>query len=316
MRILNYYQFINEVFDLVKTYSHMTDKAKDWEKSRYSEYYDKLNREYDDTYKHSDFQKIWKILERDCKPFLEEIKKSNSDLIFRGVHKDLDNNVTYGMDKKAVRRNRYSKDMNPEIQQLFDDKFAEKFGVRLRSECIFASKDPLTAMNYSGHSQEISRKRKQPYLFFPIGDFNYYWNPDVYDLFTQVEDVDWYYKWFYLEGGDIGDYDLGYEKSDWFSIYGNPDEKSGGWNDVKGGGKGKIIDGEWVPDLSFEDYLEEVKEKIQSNAEEEIKKIVDGYKQGGLTDIKHQEITFDCDEYYLVDDVFLYKILKKIKRMK
>ena len=314
MKILNYSSFINEIFNYPKETPHKTDKSIQFEKERYTKYYDGLNREYELTYKHSDFQKIWKRLEKDCKQFLDEIKRTNSDLIYRGAYK-LQDNETYGMDKKRTRRDRYSKDMNPDIQILFDEEFDRQLGVRLRSECVFTTKDPLQAEAYAGYSQE--RKRKQPYLFFPIGEYKYYCNPDIDDLFTKIEDEPWYYRWHYIEEIDyLSDYDLNYEKSDWFKIYGDPEKQSGGWNNVDGGGKGKRVDGEWIPDVSLEDYFKNLVNDIEKEGKSEIKRMVSGYKEGGLSEIKHQEITFDCDEYYLVDDVFLYKILKKLKRMK
>ena len=123
------------------------------------------------------------------------------------------------------------------------------FGIKLRSEGVFATKDPKDAKVYSGYDN--IRKRRQPYLFFPIGDYQYFYNPDVYDLYWEIRDQDWYYN--YLTNDNIE------------------------------------LDIEQIEDL------------------------VNGYEKGNFKDITYQEITFICDEYYLVDDVFLFKILEKIE---
>jgi hypothetical protein len=61
----------------------------------------------------------------------------------------------------------------------------------------------------------------------------------------------------------------------------------------------------WVPEKNLQDYKWSYVDEISQTAKAEMKKIVDGYKQGGMIDIKTQEITFICDEYYCVDDAFL-----------
>ena len=57
---------------------------------------------------------------------------------------------------------------------------------------------------------------------------------------------------------------------------------------------------EWVPDVSWEDYLKEKVEKQNKMVEE----IVNGYEEGKMENIKMEEITFICDKYYLVDTGF------------
>lgn len=44
----------------------------------------------------------------------------------------------------------------------------------------------------------------------------------------------------------------------------------------------------------------------------EMDRIVYGYRRGGLKDVKRQELTFICDEYYIVGIVLLFRIAEKL----
>lgn len=318
--ILKYGEFINELFDTPKPSTTKQKDYNDAKKAEYDAYYNRLDRDYNAIYTHKDFQKIWKILERDCEKFLKEIRYSGSDLLFRGVSQ-LESNAAYGMDKRRVRKDRQPKDMYKNVHELFDSKFMDKFGAKLRSSGAFTTKDPLQASVYSNYS--TIKKRKEPFLFFPKGDYRYFWNPDVDDLYTKIEFETWYYKSDYLNS-DHRLLDLEFDEQDWFKIYGNPNQD---WNEfsnikrirpyhnIKGGGKGKFIDEKWIPEKSFDEYLEDVKKQIKIDLENNTTKLVEGYREGGISEVTHQEVTFMCDEYYLVDDSFLFKILKKIKKI-
>ena len=212
------------------------------------DYYDKLKTEYSETYNEKDLEKVWHLLKKDCHRFLKEIK--GSDLLFRGMHNELKNEPVYGLERKKVRKSRAPKDMDIDAHKEFDRQFKEKLGIKLRSEGVFVTKDPKDAKVYSGYDN--IRKRRHPYLFFPIGDYQYFYNLDVYDLYWEIRDQDWYLN--YLTNDNIE------------------------------------LDIEQIEDL------------------------VNGYKKGDFKDITYQEITFICDEYYLVDDVFLFKILEKIEK--
>ena len=51
-----------------------------------------------------------------------------------------------------------------------------------------------------------------------------------------------------------------------------------------------------------------------SSEKREFQQIIDGYQEGGIEKVKWQEITFVCDEYYLLDldyyDQFLNYFIK------
>lgn len=198
----------------------------------------------EDSYKKKRFKKLIEILERDCKKFMDELRSSKSELLFRGAALDFNKN---GFMVKEVRKNRTPKDMDVVVSSEFDNQFYEHFGIRLRSEGVFCSKNPLTAATYGEYCSD--KRRTRVALFFPIGKYKYYWNPEVMDLYTEVDGSDWYY------------------------------------NQMN-------------------------KKKILKNSRSEIKELVLKYRKGGLRNIKEQEVTFICDEYYLVDDEFLTPIMK------
>lgn len=128
------------------------------------------------------FNKIMAILERYCKPFLDEVSSKGIECIFRGSrpsnNEEIDNLDIY---KKTVRTDRKALDSNKEISDMFDNIFDEKFGVRPRSSGVFTTKKFETTSAYSIR-----------YIFVPIGDYKYYWNPNCDDLYTNINTKNWY----------------------------------------------------------------------------------------------------------------------------
>jgi hypothetical protein len=80
----------------------------------------------------------------------------------------------YGI--RSARSQRTPKDTWPEIHQIIDDWFFQKFGYRYRSNAIFAVSNVHTAESY-GH----------PCLIFPRGHFRFCYSPDVEDLWDGVK---------------------------------------------------------------------------------------------------------------------------------
>jgi hypothetical protein len=137
------------------------------------------------------FDKIVELLESDCKPFLDELMNNeqlkkyhtiDGHVIFRGSrpshNEEIDNLDIY---KKTVRTDRKALDSNKEISDMFDDIFDEKFGVRPRSSGVFTTKKYETTSAYG-----------MRYIFVPIGEYKYYWNPNCDDLFTNINTKNWY----------------------------------------------------------------------------------------------------------------------------
>jgi hypothetical protein len=257
----------------------------------------------DKGYDDDDFENIIEILERDCSDFLSEISSyKDIELLFRGssTADDVDN----GIWQKYSNINRRPKDTSSDISNIFNDYFLEKFGTKVRAVGVFASKNAATASDYG-----------DPYIFFPKGKYKYYWSYEIDDLYSHVEGKNWYYRNYN---------DLSYN---WESVFGENNE--GEWcydgvcynSDIISSSEDAKLDNEelnnmsidsikkllyWKPGVELDEYINNIKE----DSEDEIKSIVSRYQEGGLDDIATQEITFKCDDYYLVDIAFYNKIIK------
>jgi len=186
----------------------------------------------------SHFDSISQMLEEDCSKFINELKSKGGDLLFRGIM-EIPYNNDMGIWVKTPIKNRSPLDTNTLISSAFDDYFKEKVNIPLRSQGVFTTKDPNVAKGYSGFSNtddQFDRSRKS-YIFFPIGDYRYFWNPEIIDLFNDISDEDWYS---YLTDKMILDPDLHIEdyisKSE-YDIEGEIKEvvdgyKEGGLNEV------------------------------------------------------------------------------------
>ena len=303
-------------------------------------------RDFENLYSDVDWNKILQILEKDCGQFLDEIKDAES-IIFRGV-KGSKMDVDKGIWKKTSRSDRYTLDMRQDVSHEFDNLFAEKFGTPIRRMGVFATKQPLNAKSYTRYVDKqdgFERKRQVSFLFFPIGDYRYFWNPKIKDLYSDIEMEHWY--------GDysiIGDefFDDEYLMDRWWEIYGEPGQKRDQWSWCKGGGEGQYsykgietglnqiprILGEirdnpdkysaspdteqedlkkdliWIPEMNIDDYEKVMVEQIKKESISHMNQIVQGYQENGMKEIGEQEITFVCKEYYLIDDAFLHKMIE------
>ena len=101
------------------------------------------------------FGDIKSVLKRDCSEFINELKNSGDYLLYRGIRKlnvspiVEDEKTLDGLYKKQSRKNRYTLDIEPSVSEIFDDHFEQNFDKRLRSNGVFATKDPLSASSYS-----------------------------------------------------------------------------------------------------------------------------------------------------------------------
>ena len=119
-----------------------------------------------------DIERVISLLERDCPEFLNELKNKYITPLFRGTHKSIKDIEEVKTDKFRIPRNL---DMN--ISNVFNDCFRVNFGVAIRSEGVFTTKSP-----YVTHTYGTTK------MFFPIGNYRYFWNPDVDDLYTYVDE--------------------------------------------------------------------------------------------------------------------------------
>jgi len=84
--------------------------------------------------------------------------------------------------EKTIRKDRTPRDMPVNLHKWVDEWFHTKFGIKARSETIFCVSDGVSASNYG-----------EPYLIFPIGEFDIIWSDKVVDLYNRAEVKHWDY---------------------------------------------------------------------------------------------------------------------------
>lgn len=110
-------------------------------------------------------------IEKDCKPFLKDWKKSGAkDFLYTG-RKGLGS-----FEKRKVRKDRKPKDTPLELHHLVDKWFNKKFGVKARSNAVFCTFD----------RDEVDRYG-EPYYVFPIGKYKAISSPLINDLFLTMQ---------------------------------------------------------------------------------------------------------------------------------
>lgn len=332
---MKYIKNIKEFFEFKPTKDNFNDiKSLENDLKRLEERITASNYDIND----EEFEKIKSILESDCKDFINELVESKNDnFIFRGV-RDVGLNVDEisGLYQKNSRTDRRPLDMYWEISELFDNIFEDVIGVPLRRVGVFTSKNPTIAGGYSNF------KYTNPFIFFPINDYNYYWNPDIQDLYSHVEYLDWYYTDEYMI------------EDEWNSHYSNPLQNrfSSGLGNLSLNGveipkmnKDDIVDYicknykkyglepngmgcyvnsndivvicdntslghidglEWEPEIELDDYIKERMASI--NKEQGVRDIVNGYTNSGLEHVTLQEISFVTKKYYLIDVKYYFKL--------
>ena len=337
----------------IKEFYHFTDQKlfpesiPDYYKwspaGRLRDFYDETIVDFKENYRQEDWDKILHILIEDCSEFMEELVSTQSDPIFRGVDS---NNIGLtvpngdefynGLWVKTPPKKRKPKDMKLSVSDAFDEAFKYRFGVKLRSDGVFATKVPDDAKSY-GHHQE--KKKSVCYLFFPIGNYSLYWSPDVRDLYSDTESEHWYM----VHNGDLDWGDESLYSEEWSVLYGEPrydgispkgqyvykDIKTGETNKElaanyisrildEGGLEEDSIQDQliWVPEIEYGDWLDVKREETDNMGNVEIERLVNTYVEGRLDENTDQEITFVCKKYYLVDVAFLSKLLEFIKSKK
>jgi len=127
------------------------------------------------------------LLEKHCGLFLKEAK---GGFLYRGVKIDTGipgsteayDGTNMDFIKKAVRTDRKPKDMSRKRTTIVDDWFNEKFGIRARTNCVFAAGAGL-------HRNELSHYGT-PCIIFPIGDIKYVWSEHVEDMYNVMDEYE------------------------------------------------------------------------------------------------------------------------------
>lgn len=114
--------------------------------------------------------KVAKTIKANCGPYL---KYKSTTPFYRGMRTQLRDLTEF-----TTLKNRAPKDMPLEIHQYLDNWFSANLGNRWRSNATFATGSSVEAIQYGF-----------PYVFFPIGNFDFCWSEHFDDLFSAVDSM-------------------------------------------------------------------------------------------------------------------------------
>lgn len=120
-----------------------------------------------------------------CRPFLEA--SGGKGFLLRGIkrlseveaHSVLDaegEEMEYAV--KTVRQDRRPLDITGFRSRVIDGWFDEKFGIKARSQCVFAGGNKMEVKDLKHYGT--------PCAIFPIGEFKYVWSQEVEDVFGDM----------------------------------------------------------------------------------------------------------------------------------
>ena len=114
---------------------------------------------------------IWRVLQKDCAPFLKESKGK-----WYPIYRIVDDYHSHGeMVLKNVRKDRKPRDTQIKAHKSLDDAYFEKWGIRPRSQGSFATAHPFIDID------------GEPHLYFPIGEYKYVFHKGYDDLIKAIE---------------------------------------------------------------------------------------------------------------------------------
>ena len=93
--------------------------------------------------------------------------------------------------KKLImtRKDRKPLQTNPDVHELLDNMFYEKFGWKVRSEGVFATSYESDAKIYNAFIPiPQNNPPNDPPVFVPVNGFKYIWSPRVRDLYIYLVD--------------------------------------------------------------------------------------------------------------------------------
>jgi len=119
--------------------------------------------------KELNFDDMMTMLRKDCKPFLKENK--GGELLWRGGYTIFDGTYTI----HTARKDRKPVDTTISVHNYIDKLFKAYHGWKARSEGVFATPSYKSTIRFG-----------DPAIFFPIGRFQYLWEPQIKDLTTTL----------------------------------------------------------------------------------------------------------------------------------
>ena len=259
---------------------------------------------------------IIQSLNKDCMEFIQELRKSGKNPLWRGTNKSRTKSIV----KVTPRQDRYPKDMPEFMHDMIDEQFKAKFGWKPRSTGVFVTGRKSDAGSYGA-----------TYMFFPVGKYSYLYNPDVSDLYSEVDgesmsgysdysdwinsyvdewEDSWYYE--YGEGSSGGEYHYdGIETGETDHVDAQHAAAEAEGVDVEDLNQSLF---EWAPEISLEDFIREKREERESELENFFDSTIKNYRNDnlGLAIKKNVEIMFQCKTFYLINNSFIDSVQKYV----
>lgn len=118
-------------------------------------------------------QGLWDKIEKDCAPFLKELRSINNrnGFLYRGT-----NNAITQARIEQVRKDRMPKDTAEIVHTYADTVTKKRYGAKLRSQGLYT-----TTASYDTEGYGQNRV-----LVFPIGRYKYFWSPGIKDSYKLV----------------------------------------------------------------------------------------------------------------------------------
>lgn len=131
----------------------------------------------------SELYELKSILDRDCSKFMKEIGEDwDEAFLIRGMKSPSDSS---GMVKLQVRKDRRPLNTPIKVHDLFNRMFQKEYKVeKIRSQLLFTTGKKTEASEYG-----------DLYIIFPIGDYTYWWSPDVQDLYLGAQNAETLSEW-------------------------------------------------------------------------------------------------------------------------
>jgi hypothetical protein len=254
------------------------------------------------------FASVVKLLEKRCKPFLNEMEDAEG-FIYRGSK----NRKDVYVQEVVPRTDRRPKDMPQWLHDMFDHEFKKKFGWSPRSEGVFTTAKKSDARSYG-----------TTYSFWPVGKYEYLYAPGISDLYYWIDgehlsdpddsgdDWDYYNERYEEEYGQDANGHWEFDGEDVGDSWGIAVDNIKDSDDYQEGDEDDL---EWVPDKSFDEYMENIRDSGRENVDDKISDALSQYKDRDLALAVREEveIMFRCDSYLLIDsayDSLLYKLIQ------
>lgn len=107
-------------------------------------------------------EKLKTTLNKSCKPFIDEMKNTTKELIYRGYRKGIGNRL---LARKPVQKDRNPRYISDEMHKTLGDYMKKKYGWNPRTEGVFTA-DRSLSLRFGDFNT---------FLFFPVGKYKYIW---------------------------------------------------------------------------------------------------------------------------------------------